>query len=124
MKLKRISQHEFDRIVAETGLTERTASMACSVLVHGRTQPDVAEEYGMTKQRVGLAVRVIEKRYFEVPGPADSVVSVDLDLPLLLAAELAALRDAIQDCKSGTKAARTINQVLEYVIEKRRQLEE
>lgn len=122
MKLKKLPAHEFDRVAEQTGLNERTREMAKAVLVDGRPQTDVGAEYGMTKQRVGLAVQVIEKKYFESPGAGDSIVNVELDLPLGLAVELAALLRAISECKSATKSARAISQLQEAVTAKLQQL--
>lgn len=122
MKLKRLSLTEFIRVAQTTGLTEQTQAMAREVLVDGASQTNVATKYGMTKQRIHLAINTLEKAYFKGPTTGNSIVNVTLDLPENLALELANLTAALQGCKSSTKANRALSQVLETMAETRKHL--
>ena len=124
MKLKRISNTDFERVAKTTRIKDRTRDMLREVLVDGVPQTDAATKYGVTKQRVNLLVGTIEKAYMQGPSSADSIVSVTLDLPETLALELSMLLEALERCKSGTKVARTIAQVVDAITEKRKMLAE
>lgn len=98
MKLKRLSPSDFDRIVETTRLKGGTRQLAYSVLVDGRKQSEVAQETGYTKQRISLAIAVVEKAYFSDENPGGGVVEVALDLPHTLAFAVSDLSEALMTC--------------------------
>ena len=99
MKLKQLTLDAFSRVVTKTRLKEDARQMAKAVLVDGLSNVAVAAQYGVTKQRVALAVSVIERAYRACTASADLVggnVLVQLELPGCLAVELAYFAEAIQ----------------------------
>ncbi len=113
MKLQRLSPEEFDRIVAaKPRMLEQTRNMARAVLVEGRTQGNVAAEYGMSQQRVQLAVASIERAYMATAGVGGGVVRVSLELPESLALELGALLDALKGCSDAARADAAVDQAI------------
>lgn len=112
MKLKRLSSEEFDRLAATTRLREQARNMARSVLVDGRTQVDVATEWGMSKQRVNLAVAAIERAYSASTAPGGGMVRVSLDLPEGLALELSNLMEATKECQDKELVAAAVEKII------------
>jgi hypothetical protein len=102
MKLKRLTPEDFDRLAEGTRLQDRTRQLAREVLVDGETPSDVAARAGMTKQRVGLAVGVIEKAYFADKGGGLGWVSMEMELPERVALQLDELAQALK--ASGDQA--------------------
>jgi hypothetical protein len=89
MKLKRLNAADFDRLAEDTRLKDgRGRQFAREVLVDGDTPTDVAKRHGVTKQRVGLAVGVMEKAYFDDKESGLGWVSVEMELPEKIALEL------------------------------------
>lgn len=61
---KRLTQKQFNKAVAYfRRMPEKTVEIAYEVLVNGRTRPEVAEEYGVTRQFVDTRVNRIYDRY-------------------------------------------------------------
>jgi hypothetical protein len=112
MKLKRLTAEDFDRLAEGTRLQDRTRQLAREVLVDGETPSDVAARAGMTKQRVGLAVGVIEKAYFADNGGGLGWVSMEMELPERVALQLDELAQALKT--SGDQAK--LEQVSEIVL--------
>ncbi len=111
MKLIRLTQQDFDSIAPKTRLGHQALEMARSVLVDARSQADVAREYGMTKQRVGLAVASIERAYKESAIQSTANVRVELDIPERLALELGAFVDAIKESTDSAKSSEAIEKI-------------
>lgn len=111
MKLRRLTPQDFDRLAASTRMGDRACAMARAVLVDGRAQVDVATEYGMTKQRVSLAVGAIERAFVSSAAPGTGWVTVTLDLPESLALELAELSDSLKGRPEDAQA-KALAQVL------------
>lgn len=88
MKLKRLSESDFNRVVSMTNMTASTVNAARQVLVHGRPITTVAEESGVSKQWVFKAVSKIEASYFSEGGTGDALVSIELLLPEKIALHL------------------------------------
>lgn len=111
MKLQRLTLEEFDRLASSTRMQEATRAMARAVLVDGRSQAEVANELGMTRQRVNLAVATIERVYVATAGAGDGnvMVRVSLDLPEGLAVEMGAFVDALSNCSDPDLANAAIN---------------
>lgn len=112
MRLKRLAPDAFDRVAADTRLGDQAREMARAVLVDGRAQVDVATEYGMTKQRVSLAVATIERAYKKFTTPGVSAIRVELDLPESLALELGALAEALEQCDDTELKQAVIEKVM------------
>jgi len=98
MKLIHLPLKEFEVVAATTRLGEQACSMARAVLVDGRMQSDVATEWGMSKQRVNLAVNAIERAYIATASVENAIIRASFDLPESLALELGALLDAMKNC--------------------------
>lgn len=88
MRLKRLTPADFNRLADGTRLKDRTRQLAWEVLVDGDAPSDVAARFGMTKQRVGLAVGVIEKAYFADKDSGLGWVSIEMELPEMIALQL------------------------------------
>jgi hypothetical protein len=88
MKLKRLSAEDFDRVAAQTRMEERTKQLAREVLVQGDSPTDVAARSGFTKQRINLALGVMEKAYFANSGNGQGWVALELELPETIALQL------------------------------------
>ena len=104
MKLKRLSAEVFDRVADETRLGVRARSMARAVLVDGRLQAEVAAEHGVTYQRVSLAVGSIERAYRQMEASMTGMIQVVLDMPEVMAVEVASLAQALQQCEDTAPA--------------------
>jgi hypothetical protein len=114
MKLQRLTLEEFDRLVSSTRMQEATRAMARAVLVDGRSQAEVANELGMTRQRVNLAVAAIERVYAATAGAGDGnvMVRVSLDLPEGLAVEMGTFVDALSKCSDPDLANEAIDKAV------------
>lgn len=95
MRITRLSDKTFEQVIASVRsrrrLGEDARKMAYAVLVEGRKALDVAAEYGVTRQRVSLAVSSVRRAYAKSLTLEESVVSIELELPIALARELAEL---------------------------------
>ena len=87
MKLVRLSANDFARIASRTRLGPAAANMASSILVERKGLAEVADEYGVTRQRVFLAVETVRKEYSKSLEQCGSLV-VELELPHMLAVPL------------------------------------
>ncbi|MDE4928787.1 TrfB-related DNA-binding protein [Ralstonia insidiosa] len=106
MKLKRLSPDEFDSLpwMAKTRFHDQTWSILRAVLVDGRTQADVATEYGVSKQRVNSLMGDFKRNYIaQAAATSNAVVSVTLEMPEQLALEVAGLLDALKACTDEDK---------------------
>lgn len=113
MKLKRLSPDEFDSLLAKTRFQDQARSILRAVLVDGRTQADVATEFGVSKQRVHRLMGFFKDDYIEQASAAGTaLVSVTLDIPENLALEVASLLDALKACPDEDLK----NQALEKTI--------
>lgn len=122
MRLKRLTSQTFDQVAADTRLGDQAREMARAVLVHGRAQVDVAAEYGMTKQRVNLAVAAIERAYVKFATPGESSIRVELELPEALALELGALAEVLMQCQDAEQKSAVIEKVLSAARSGRKRL--
>jgi hypothetical protein len=102
MRLKRLTAADFNRLADGTRLKDRTRQLAWEVLVDGDSPSDVAARAGMTKQRVGLAVGVIEKAYFADQSGGLGWVSLEMELPETIALQLDDVAKALKT--SGDQA--------------------
>jgi hypothetical protein len=112
MKLRRLSGADFDQIAASTRMRGPGKMMARAVLVDGRAQSDVAAEYGVSRQRVNLAVASIERRYIDESGSAGGVVQVSLVLPERVALELEKVTELLNACKDARVRNAALKQLL------------
>ena len=87
MKLVRLSAKDFARIASRTRLGTGAKNMASSILVEGKGLIEVAAEYGVTKQRVFLAVETVRKEYSK-SGEQCGDYSLKLELPHALVVPL------------------------------------
>lgn len=115
MRLKRLTQQAFDHIAEKTRLGHQAREMAKAVLVDGHTLVDAAKEHGTSKQRVYLAVGTIERAYMKSSSPGDGSIRIELDLPEVLAAELAALVEAMKVCGDAARCAEAIEKTANAV---------
>lgn len=122
MKLKHLAPEDFDRLAKSTRLGERAREMARAVLVDGRTLPDVGVEYGMSKQRVHLAVGTIKRAYNDATTPSSGLVSVMLELPKSVALELSMLADALKECESEEQSSSVVASAVKVLASARRKL--
>lgn len=97
MKLSRLAADDFARIAGRTKKMGIDAlNMASGVLVDQRSLPELAKDHAVSKQRVHLAVEAIRKEY--AAGNEDcGWMSVELELPHVLAHALAHFTDALQE---------------------------
>jgi hypothetical protein len=102
MRLKRLNAKDFNRLADGTRLKDRTRQLAWEVLVDGDPASEVAARSGMTKQRVGLAVGVIEKAYFEDKEGGLGWVTLEMELPETIALQLDDVAKALK--ASGDQA--------------------
>ena len=118
MKLKRLSPEEFDGLpwMAKTRFHDQTWSILRAVLVDGRTQADVATEYGVSKQRVNSLMGDFKRNYIaQAAATGTAVVSVTLDMPETLALEVAGLLDALKACTNEEKKAEALEKATNAV---------
>lgn len=96
MKLKRLDSQHFDEAVIRTGLEQRTIDMARDVIVFGRGQSEVAVEYGVSRQRVNLAVENIAAAYKQWNKDGAGIFAIPAELPEPLAIEISRLSKLIE----------------------------
>lgn len=96
--------------------------MAQEVLVNGKSLSEVATLYGMTAQRVTLAVGVIEKAYFADPEGGGGWVTLDLQLPETIALEMDQLAQALKECGNGAAVEEAGNILIAAMAKARRRL--
>ena len=117
--LKRIDAREFDKLAEKTGLGAAAREMARLVLVEGKTMPEAAELCGTYKQRVSLAVGSI-RRVHQGAATRSGWVSLGMEMPERLSAQLTELLAALKGSKSRTAKALALSQV-EHALQKARQ---
>lgn len=121
MRLKRLAAADFDRLASGTRLQERTRQLAWEVLVDGHAPTEVAARAGMSKQRVGLAVAVMEKAYFADRDGGLGWVSLEMELPESIALQLDELARAVK--ASGDQAKlEQVAEVLAAAVQNARQI--
>lgn len=117
MRLKRLSPEAFDNAAASTRMGQHAIQMARAVLVDGCTQVEVAAKFGLTKQRVSLAVATIERAYSKFAvSPGEGSIRAEFELPEALAFELDAFIAAMGVCENDGK----VKGVLESLAESMR----
>ncbi len=119
MKLKRLSAEDFERVVGFTRLQGAACGMARAVLVDGRPQAEVAAEYGVTRQRIHLAIGVIEKAYMKHAPPGDNLVRVSLELPERWALALYSLMETLNQDPQNLDRERVIDMIEKAIIDAR-----
>jgi len=97
VKLSLLTPEAFDRLTHGRRFRARTREMLREVLVEGRSHREVGKRYGVSAQRVSAAVRALEDS-FQTTQPGMSWVKMRLELPELLALEMAGLSDALKGC--------------------------
>jgi hypothetical protein len=95
--LKSINAAEFEALASHTRLTEGPKSMARMVLVEGKSGPEVAALFKVSKQRVSLAVGSIRKAHEASATLVDIPDSMTTHLQEFLATLRACGSPAIQD---------------------------
>lgn len=113
MKLTRLTSAEFDRIVGKSRMNEQTKAMARAVLVDGRPKADVAAENGLSKQRMTLVMRSVHRAYQKTTMPANSWISMEIELPEGLAIELAEVTDKLKNITDETQCAKAISNLVQ-----------
>jgi hypothetical protein len=119
MKLKRLSPEDFDKLAATTRLQPLARELAREVLVDRHTLTETAARAGITKQRVLLAVNVIEKAYFAAAAGYMGWVSAELELPEAIALRLDEFAQAMKanpDESQLRKSADVVSTALENAI--------
>lgn len=87
MKLVRLSAYDFARITSRTRLGPAASNMASGILVERKCLAEVADEYGVTRQRVFLAVETVRKVYSKSLETCGDL-TLELELPHRLAVPL------------------------------------
>ena len=105
-RLKRIGEAEFDMLADQTKLGDAARSMARMVLVDGQPAVEVARQFGMSKQRVGLAVESIRRAHQALGTTRNGWVKVELELPERWFAPLQQVLDALR--ASSSASAQTV----------------
>lgn len=114
MRLKRLSTEAFDNAAANTRMGGQAIQMARAVLVDGCTQVEVAAKFGLTKQRVSLAVATIERAYSKFAvSPGEGSIRAEFELPEALAFELDAFIAAMGSCENVGKAKLALESLAE-----------
>ncbi len=103
MKLTRLPPDVFDRLMATTRFKEQARIVLRAIFVDGRQQTIVADEHGMTKQRVNRLAGFLERAYIATDSSGNAMVKVSLELPETLAMELDGLMGAMQNCTDEIK---------------------
>jgi hypothetical protein len=105
VKLQRIGQKDFDTLAGKTELQANAREMARLVLVEGETMGQVGEKFGVSRQRVSLAVEVIRRAHQAGLGMSRSGwVRVDLDLPEALSVLVAEFVEALEQSGASKEA--------------------
>lgn len=123
MKLKRLTLQNFDRLADGTRLKQLARQLAREVLVDGGMPSAVAARHGITPQRVGLAVGVIEKAYFEDREGGAGWVSLEMELPEKIALQLDDLVEALKNSGNETQVEQAADILLAAVAKAKRQLD-
>lgn len=121
MRLKRLTPQDFDRLADSTRLQDRTRQLAREVLVDGDTPSEVAARHALTKQRIGLAVAVIEKAYFADREGGLGWVSLEMELPETVALQLDDLVQALKSCGDQAKLEQ-VAEIITAAVAKARKL--
>lgn len=125
-KLTRLSGPEFDRLAGKTGMGADARAMARLFLVDGVTMGQASLTYGVSRNRVHLAVERIRREYEEEAGKSGAGVSrtlwvkVDVEMPDRLAVQLAEVMAGLKACKSKQKRTLALSH-LEHALAKAQQ---
>jgi len=91
---------------------EQARQMAGAVLVNGMTTTEAGKMFGVTRQRIGLAVAVIQRVYdSEVAPSSNAQINVSMDLPEVVALALGRFVTAHQDCVDGALQKEAVEQL-------------
>lgn len=110
VKLQSIGAHDFEVLADQTGLGQDAREMARLHLVEGMPMPEVGLQFGVTRQRVRLAVESI-RRVHQAGGTRTGSVRVDVEIPEALAAPLGDFLDALRASTSKDTKGQAIAQV-------------
>ncbi len=110
VKLQSIGAHDFNALADRTGLGQDAREMARLHLVEGLPMPEVGERFGVTRQRVRLAVESI-RRVHQAGVTRTGSVRVDIEIPEALAGPLADFLDALRTAGSKDTKVQAIAQV-------------
>lgn len=97
-----LSASEFNRLADTTRLGVNARAMARRVLVDGAAPTVVGEEFGLTRQRVHLAVNTMRKAH-ERDGGDSAWMSVSTVLPHALASAIEPLSGKLRKAKGATR---------------------
>jgi len=102
MAKPKMTPQEFEAARLRFGrLADDTIEMARQVLVEGQSQTDVARQYGLTRQRVNLAIKQVLTVIDDIPK---GWVKLEVWLPPTLASKV---RNMAEDARKD--AAKTID---------------
>jgi hypothetical protein len=110
VKLQSIGAHDFQVLADQTGLGQDAREMARLHLVEGMPMPEVGVRFGVTRQRVRLAVESI-RRVHHTGGTRTGSVRVDVEIPEALAAPLGDFLEALRVATSKDIKGQAIAQV-------------
>lgn len=117
--LMRVDGREFEKLADQTKLGRDAREMARLVLVEGRSAPEVASIYGMTKQRVRSAVESI-RRVHQHSTTRSGWVSLQMEVPERLSIQLSEMLAALKAAESRDAKALALSQV-EHALQRARQ---
>jgi hypothetical protein len=110
VKLQSIGAHDFNALADQTGLGQDAREMARLHLVEGLAMPEVGERFGVTRQRVRLAVEAI-RRVHQAGVTRTGSVRVDVEIPEALAGPLGDFLEALRTASSKDAKGQAIAQV-------------
>lgn len=115
LNIKKLSALEFRRILVGTRFNEQSRQILWAVLGEGRGQAEVAEQFGVTRQRVNRLMGFFRTTYASKAMASTAEVSATFELPSSVAIDLGAfLGDykASQDGMAKAKALEALEQSL------------
>lgn len=117
IQISQITQDELDRLVAGKRFKPETRKIMREIFVLGRNRLEVADEYGLSRQRIHLIIRTFQDLFAQHSEPAsNALVSISYtQVPKPLAIELERFLHAIKTCKDKQKKDALINDIRDFV---------
>ncbi len=108
MRLVRLTPEAFDSLANRTWVISKNLHLAKAVLVDGKSNSEVADEYGESKQLVSKIVNYIRREFDELQ-PNGALVEIDQPVPAMLAREIEKLLELLKEDPASDRAIAASN---------------
>lgn len=109
INIKKLSALEFRRILIGTRFNDQSRQILWAVLGEGRGQAEVADQFGVTRQRVNRLMGFFRTAYAAKAMASTAEVSATFELPSSLAIDLGGFLADYKASEDGTAKAKAVD---------------